>query len=186
MIFVKLPIKRRVNDFTGVYDFLMKLDILGTLIFMPCVVCLLLALEWGGTTYPWSDWRVILCLCIFGVLAIAWGYWQYRQGEKGTLPFRIIKQRSVASGMWFTMGLASSLFIIIYYVPIWFQSVKDTTAEQSGINFVASTAGLAAAAIIGGTLVSVATWLIQIKILPNNSLRHLEPATTYPRSTLAL
>src|SRR2546421_1960587 len=34
-----------------------QLDILGTSIFVPCMVCLLLALQWGGSTYQWSNGR---------------------------------------------------------------------------------------------------------------------------------
>lgn len=32
----------------------MKLDPLGSLVFLPGIVCLLLALQWGGVTYPVS------------------------------------------------------------------------------------------------------------------------------------
>lgn len=46
------------------------------------------------------------------------------------------------------------MFIIVYYVPIWFQAVKDVTAQQSGINFLACSGSMSVAAIIAGTLVS--------------------------------
>ncbi|KAK2923206.1 hypothetical protein FoTM2_016728, partial [Fusarium oxysporum f. sp. vasinfectum] len=46
----KLPLKSKVS----------QLDLLGTGALMPGVVCLLLALQWGGSTYAWSAWRVVL------------------------------------------------------------------------------------------------------------------------------
>lgn len=154
IVFVKFPIKTKPSKVTGIRAFVSRIDLLGTAVFMPCVICLLLALEWGGTTYAWGNWRMILCLCIFVVLGIAWVYIQYRRGDDGTLPLRIIRQRSVASGMWFTLGMSGCLFIVTYYVPIWFQSVKSTTAEQSGIDFLAATGGMTLAAILGGVAVS--------------------------------
>ena len=48
-----------------------QLDIYGTVVFLPMVVCLLLALEWAGTQYAWSNWRVVLQLCLFSVLVLA-------------------------------------------------------------------------------------------------------------------
>ena len=38
---------------------LAKLDLLGELFLLPCIVCLLLALQWGGSLYAWSDGRII-------------------------------------------------------------------------------------------------------------------------------
>ena len=47
-----------------------QFDPLGTVMFIPAVVCLLLALQWGGTTYPWSSGRVIALFVVFGLLLI--------------------------------------------------------------------------------------------------------------------
>ena len=155
IFFVKLPPTPNSGKPHNASELLRKLDFPGTLILMPSIVCLLLALQWGGLTYPWSSWRVILCLCLFAVLIVAWFYIQYRRGEHATLPLRILKQRSVASGVFFSLCSAGSLFVIVYYVPIWFQSVKGLSAEKSGVNFLASTAAMSVTAIVGGVLVSV-------------------------------
>src|SRR5277367_6000406 len=41
---------------------LKQLDPIGNLIFFPGVVCLILALQWGGTRYPWGSARIIVLL----------------------------------------------------------------------------------------------------------------------------
>ncbi|VUC23481.1 unnamed protein product [Clonostachys rosea] len=156
--FLKLPNNEK-NDRTGnsvanIKEFLNKLDLLGSLCLMPFLVCLLLALQWGGTTYAWSNWRVILCLSLFGVLLIAWIYIQYAKGDNATLPARIIRQRSVGCGLLFSLCTCSSMFVVSYYGPIWFQVVKDTTAEQSGINFLAALGPLIVASFAAGALTS--------------------------------
>ncbi|CAI6087954.1 unnamed protein product [Clonostachys chloroleuca] len=135
-------------------SFFSKLDVMGTVLLMPCMVCLNLALQWGGTTLPWSDWRVILSLIMFGVTFILWSYVQYSRGDQATLPVRIMKQRSVASGTWFSFSHGALRSLIIYYIPIWFQVVKDTNAEQSGINFLAASIAMVASVILTGQLTS--------------------------------
>lgn len=120
---------------------------------MPWVVCLLLALQWGGSKYSWSNWRIILLLVIFGVLMVIWMIVQAREGDKATAPPRIIMQRSMASGTWFMFCTFSNFFIIVYYVPIWFQAVRDDSAYQSGINFLTTSAAMSLSVIFSGFLV---------------------------------
>jgi hypothetical protein len=49
----------------------MKLDILGICLLIAAFICLTLALQWGGTTYAWSNPRVWSCLLGFGLLISA-------------------------------------------------------------------------------------------------------------------
>ncbi|KAF5670163.1 major facilitator superfamily transporter [Fusarium circinatum] len=51
------------------------------------LICLFLALQWGGTKHPWSDSRVLGCLVGFGLLLALFVYIQIRQGEAYHLPF---------------------------------------------------------------------------------------------------
>ncbi|KAH6648934.1 major facilitator superfamily domain-containing protein [Truncatella angustata] len=153
-LFVKLPPKHASAKKINFSELARKLDLQGTVVLMPCIVCLLLTLEWGGLTYPWGNWRIIVCLCLFVVLFLVWLYIQYVKGDDGTLPLRIVKQRSVVTGMVFMFGIAGSLFIVVYYVPIWFQAVKNTTAEQSGINFLATSGAMSISAVLAGILTS--------------------------------
>ncbi|KAL8396833.1 hypothetical protein RB594_003793 [Gaeumannomyces avenae] len=51
---------------------LMQFDPLGTLLFMPSIVCLLLALQWGGTEHAWGSAVVVALLVVFGVLITIW------------------------------------------------------------------------------------------------------------------
>jgi hypothetical protein len=100
---------------------------------MPAVICLLLALQWGGTTYAWSNGRIIALFVIFGVLLIGFLYVQYIQKEDATVPFRIVSDRSVWAGSIYAFGTGSAFFILVYYLPIWFQAVQGISAVDSGI-----------------------------------------------------
>lgn len=158
LLFVRIPEtpKKEVKpeEANRLKSFLAALDILGTLCLMPFMICLILALQWGGITYPWSNWRVILCLALFAVLFLAWIYVQYSRGPRATLPFEIVKQRSIASAIFFSFGLGGCQSLMIYYIPIWFQAVKGTDAEKSGVNFLASSAPMIVATVLTGQFVS--------------------------------
>lgn len=130
---------------------LKQLDIIGTAIFIIDVVVILLALQWGGATYAWNSWRIILLFVIFGVLTIAFIGLQWYMKENATVPFNIISQRSVASACAWAFFLGAAFFILIYWVPIWFQAVKGATALMSGIYCLPMILALVVAnAITGG------------------------------------
>nr|POF22346.1 efflux pump aflt [Quercus suber] len=79
---------------------LAKLDLLGEVLLFPCVICLLLALQYGGSVYAWSNWRLILLFTLFGVLFIAFVLSQALQSpEVATIPASLIKNRSIVAAM---------------------------------------------------------------------------------------
>ncbi|CAL5874497.1 uncharacterized protein PFLUO_LOCUS8793 [Penicillium psychrofluorescens] len=130
-------------------------DPVGTILFLPCIVCLLLALQWGGTAYPWSDARVIALFVVFGVLLIAFIAVQFWVGDNATIPLRIAKQRSIASGSLFAVCIGASFFIMVYYVPIWFQAIRGASAMHSGIDTLPMMIAVTLASIAAGGTVSV-------------------------------
>lgn len=95
---------------------LAKLDLVGQLCLMPSVVCLLLALQWGGSVYTWSSWRIIVLFTVFAVLAVAFVLAQVLQGPQVALiPGSVIKKRSIIAGMWIAACLAWVMMIFVYY-----------------------------------------------------------------------
>lgn len=46
---------------------LWKFDLLGLGFFLASIVCFLMAMEWGGIAYAWSDYRVVITLVFFCV-----------------------------------------------------------------------------------------------------------------------
>ncbi|KAK3719945.1 hypothetical protein LTR37_004068 [Vermiconidia calcicola] len=130
-----------------------KLDLLGELCLLPCIVCLLLALQWGGSTYAWSDRRVIGLFVVFGVLFIGFVLIQVYKPDTATIQGRIIKNRSIIGSMLFTFCLASSMMLLVYYVPLWFQAIKGVSAVQSGIDTIPIVLALVVGAICAGAAV---------------------------------
>lgn len=59
---LKLPPKEKTQK--APMDIFLELDPIGTVIFVPVIVCLLLALQWGGVTYDWSNGCIIALFVI--------------------------------------------------------------------------------------------------------------------------
>ena len=111
---------------------LKSLDLLGTLVIIPSVTCLLLALQWGGTRYGWSSALIISLLVVFGILIVLFSIIQYRSGDGATIPTRIIKNRNMLGGAWFQACSDGTLAVTEYYIAIYFQGVRGFTATKSG------------------------------------------------------
>ncbi|KAI1420699.1 MFS general substrate transporter [Xylaria sp. FL1777] len=132
LIFILRPSKYPIPPAT-VWEHIRRLDPLGTFFFIPSIVTLLIALQWGGSTYAWSNWRIIVLFVLFGVLLIAFAAVQVYMPKTATVPIRIIGRRSIFAATLFMFALAGSFLMAIYYLPLWFQVVKGASATQSGI-----------------------------------------------------
>lgn len=156
IILIFRPPKRDKVDNLTLSQKIGEFDWAGTGVLLPGIVCLLLALQWGGSKYPWRSGRIIGLLVTFGVLAIAFAVIQVRNGEKATLPLRILTKRSIASGCLVSFGFGSSFMILVFYIPIWFQAIQGVSATQSGIRNLPLLMGVTVFSIVAGGLT---TWL---------------------------
>ncbi|KAF4470310.1 aflatoxin efflux pump AFLT [Fusarium albosuccineum] len=133
-----------------------QLDPIGTCIFMPAVVCLLLALQWGGIEYPWDDSRTTSLFMLAGFLLLVFGYVQYKMDENATVPPRIFKKRSVWAGAFFSFNTGACFLTALYFLPIWFQAVQGQTAIMSGVRNLPMLLGVVSCAMLAGA--AVTTW----------------------------
>ena len=155
-LFFTSPVRQKESAMgsIGFQERVKQFDPWGTSVFMPCVICLLLALQWGGSKYPWSNGRIIALFVIAGILAVAFVGIQIWKQENATVPPRILKQRSMAFSVGYCVCLGGSFFVMIYYLPIWFQAIKGTTATESGIRNLPMILGVVLFSIITGGLVT--------------------------------
>lgn len=111
---------------------LVELDPLSNLLFIPALTSLFIALSWAGTKYSWDDGKVISPLVTFVVLIAAFMYNQHRRGDTAALPPRIMKNRSVIAGAIFTMCTNSAINVLEYYLPTYYQVVREYSPSKSG------------------------------------------------------
>ncbi|RYP70410.1 hypothetical protein DL769_004968 [Monosporascus sp. CRB-8-3] len=153
ILFFPDPARRSAKN-EPLFERIRHFDPLGTVIFMPAIICILLAVQWGGTIYPWYDARVVALLTVFGVLIIAFLFLQYFQQEDATVPPRIIKNRTVWASSSYSFCLGASFFILCYYIPIWFQTVQGASAVDSGIRNLPMLITVVVFSLVAGAIVT--------------------------------
>ncbi|KIW77427.1 hypothetical protein Z517_09873 [Fonsecaea pedrosoi CBS 271.37] len=154
MVVLRLSHQKLDKRAPGILGKVKQLDPLGNLVFFPGIICLILALQWGGTTYSWDNARVIVLLVLCAVLCLAFGGIQVWKQEDGTVPPRIIKQRSVAAALWFSFFNGAGVMVTVYYLPIWFQAIKGVSAVKSGIMLLPLVLSSVIASISSGIIIS--------------------------------
>ncbi|KAI7053533.1 MFS general substrate transporter, partial [Hortaea werneckii] len=155
MIIILLILKPSPPQFQGLTfkQKVTRLDLLGELFLVPCIICLLLALQWGGSTYAWSDGRIIALLVVFGVLFLAFILVQCLMQSIATLPLGVISNRSIIAGAMFNFCFSSAMLALVYWIPTWFQAIKGTSAVGSGIDTIPLVLSLVVASILAGQAV---------------------------------
>lgn len=138
IVFLFLHVNRNSEDTLNMtlMERVKQLDIIGAFFFIPGVICLLLALQWGGAEYAWSNSRIIGLFIGFGLLIIVFIGVQFWKGDQGTLPPRLFKNRYVLSAMLFCLGFGAGFFSLIYYLSLYFQAIQGVSAVQAGIKIL--------------------------------------------------
>ncbi|CAI4216931.1 unnamed protein product [Parascedosporium putredinis] len=149
-LFLFLDVPHQPRPPATLKQHILRLDPLGTFFFLPSIVALLLALQWGGATYPWNDARVVALFVVFGVMFIGFAAVQVLMPDTATVPLRIIRQRSMLAGAGFMIFLSGAMMMAIYYVPLWFQAVLRVDPVKSGIYTIPLVLSIVVSSVISG------------------------------------
>jgi hypothetical protein len=111
-------------------------------------------LQWGGSTYPWNDGRIIALFVLFGVLSIVFILFEQWKGAEATLPMHVITQRSVAAAAWSAFCNGAAFFLLTFYIPFWLQAIRNDSAASSGIELLPFVLSVVVMANLVGFLVT--------------------------------
>ncbi|OTB01195.1 hypothetical protein M426DRAFT_64553 [Hypoxylon sp. CI-4A] len=154
-ILVRLPEEPGVRP-KGLVGNCKEFDIMGTLCMVGSLICLLIALQWGGSTYPWNNPRIIALFVVFGVLFIAFVFIQSTSifSKSRTLPASLLHNRDVWLAAGYAMCLTGGMYVAVPYIPVWFQAIRGYSALSSGVMLIPTIAGYVVSSIIAGGLTS--------------------------------
>ncbi|KAF8211711.1 major facilitator superfamily domain-containing protein [Mycena galopus ATCC 62051] len=140
-------------------------DPFGNLVFIPAMVALLLAVQWGGSGYSWTSGSIIVLLLTSLVLLGIFIRIQLWVDERATIPPRILRQRTMWSSSLYAVCIGGSFNIITMCLPIWFQAVHGDSPETSGVNTLPVILALIAGCVCVGALVGAIGYYTPFMIL---------------------
>jgi len=143
---------------------LLELDPVGFVLVAVCLVCLLLAIQFGGKEYNWNSGVVIGLFVVSGVFASIFVVAQVWRGEKASMPPHILSQRSVISGSLASLGIGSVLVLFAFYLPLWFQVIQNKSPQSSGLSLIPLLLSVVFAVIASGVFTSAVGYYVPAAI----------------------
>ncbi|KAJ5533855.1 Major facilitator superfamily domain general substrate transporter [Penicillium freii] len=139
---------------------LLQMDLVGAALMMGLIVSFILALQYGGQTHSWHSSQVIGLLVGFCVLVLVFVAWENFLEERAMIVPRLFMKPYISVGSIFMFFFGGAYFVTLYYLPIYFQSVYNSSPIGSGAKMLAFIIPLTIAAIVQGFALS------KIRIVP--------------------
>lgn len=100
LLFLRIP--KHIKKVPATWqEIIFALDLPGFSLLLVSLLCLTLALQWGGQTKAWNDGSVIATLVMWIVLSIGFWVTEWFQGHRAMVPFSILKLRMTWSNALF-------------------------------------------------------------------------------------
>jgi len=138
LFLIHIPDTVKPREISILQTILTKLDLIGFVLFAPATIQLLLALEWGGNQFAWNSATTIGLFCGAGGTFLVFLGWEYFKGEEAMIPLSMFKHRGVWSSCAVAFFFFSMMQLVIYYLPIYFQTVKGASPLMSGVDLLPS------------------------------------------------
>jgi len=165
LVFVHIPQQHpRPPPLSVVRSLHSNLDLLGFAIFAPTLTMLLLALQWGGTTFPWNSSQIIGLFCGAGATFIVFLLWDYHKGDAAMIPFSIVRRRTIWMSCIVYGLFMGNIYTASYWVPVYFQGVKGASPTMSGVYILPMIIAHIFAALASGPIVNKLGYYIPVAL----------------------
>src|ERR1700744_4887561 len=115
---------------------------------------LVFALQEGGVSSSWRNWRVVLSLTASAVLVVLFVANEWLMGGRAMIPSHLLKRRSIAINLVYQVFIAGLFFPLSYALPIQFQSVGNQSAAQSGLRLIPLIVGVSVFTMVANGLLT--------------------------------
>lgn len=132
-----------------------RIDVAGVLTAATATVCLLMALTWGGGTFPWTSAQVTGLLIAAGVLYLAFLLIE-RIAKEPILPLDLFRNQVFAASVLLALAGGMVAYAMIFYLPLFMQGVLGRTATNSGFSLAPLFIPVAVSAVVGGQVITKA------------------------------
>ncbi|KAF2186366.1 MFS general substrate transporter [Zopfia rhizophila CBS 207.26] len=138
---------------TAFWTGLKAIDWLGSITICTGTLLLLIGLQLGGSSHPWTS-PLTLLLLIFGALTYILFFfsqwWEDRKRGSPIMPLRIFRDMSNLSALGVCACDALVFNSVAYFLPLYFQLILLTSPSLSGIYMLALAIPLATVSLLAG------------------------------------
>ncbi|KAF4635034.1 hypothetical protein G7Y89_g3062 [Cudoniella acicularis] len=139
-------------------DRLQSFDYVGTILQAGFLACGVMALNFGGTLYSWSSGRIIAMFVIASILLLGFSVQQsllvFTKQETRVFPVQFLKITEPVCCFILMASCSSGTFLVMYYIPLYFQFARGVTSLSSGVNILPFIVTTTAAIMINGAVLS--------------------------------
>jgi MFS family permease len=116
-----------------IWDRMKKIDYLGSISVVVCVVCFSLAASMGGNSRPWSDPLVLGLFIASFIMGFLFLYIEKHVAKNPLMPWSIISSRTPFASSLLNFFCMMSSFAVSYTTPLYFQGLLGYSASMSGL-----------------------------------------------------
>lgn len=130
-----------------------KLDLIGAALLSISSVSVLLALVWGGETYPWASFEIVGLFTLAAATLVLFIFQEARHPEP-ILPLHLFRNQVflISNVIVFTFGVG--VFGAFQFLGIYVQTALGASATESGVITTPQSIGVLITSVIGGQVIS--------------------------------
>ncbi|KAL2855149.1 major facilitator superfamily domain-containing protein [Aspergillus pseudodeflectus] len=133
---LRLVSNREWNNVTPNQAGWLLVDWLGFIVVTSSLVCFVLAMQWGGSTYAWNSTTVIGLFVAFAGLFVVFTCTQGFFALFPLMPFRVLRNRTVVGACMMALFCFMCNLFITTYLPVVYEAGRGSSSLQAGINMI--------------------------------------------------
>ncbi|KAL9608880.1 MAG: hypothetical protein Q9167_006300 [Letrouitia subvulpina] len=143
---VKIPVKKTDKSAWK------RIDYLGAITLIVALVLLLLGVNSGGNTVPWTHPLVLITLPLSLLCLSVFLYVESNIALEPIIPVRLMVNRTVLSACLTNWFCTMAQYVVFFFGPIYFESVKDMSATEAGARLMPTSVGIGVGSIGSGII----------------------------------
>ena len=129
------------------------IDYLGAGVLAAAVGAIVLVASLGGTTWPWGSPQTVVVAAL-GVLLLGVFLLVERRAAEPVLPFAVMRDAVFRVAFALSLVVGFALFGAVTFLPLFFQTVYESSPTGSGLRLIPLMGGLVLTSIVSGRLIS--------------------------------
>ncbi|KAI4218059.1 MAG: hypothetical protein L6R36_009145 [Xanthoria steineri] len=134
---------------------LARVDWFGSFLFIASTTAFLIPITWGGVSYPWTSWHTLVPLCLGIAGLITFIAYEETVAAEPLIRLVIFKNQTAAVSYSATVIHGMILWSLLYYLPLYYETVKGFSPIVSGVALFPETFTVAPASVAVGILITV-------------------------------